>query len=74
MPRKTGVTQNFNPPADATMSEVLAALEANTAALQRDVVGAMDKVNITAKQTLLGHEAYVWGEEILERDIERGGL
>lgn len=72
MPRKTGVTANFKPPADATNQDVVDALEANAAALLEDVSGKLEEGNVAARQTHLGHEAHDWDAEVTAEDVEEG--
>ena len=71
MPRKGGITQNFNPLAEATNTNVVAAVEANTVVL-RDVKSHVEELGLTAKRTHLGHEAHLWGAEVTADDVEEG--
>lgn len=60
MPRKTGITESFRPPAVAAdLDDVVTALETNTAA----VTTGLEEVDVTGRRILLGHEVHLWNEE-----------
>ncbi len=69
MPRKTGVDKNFRGD-DATNAQVLAAIEANTEALNTSVVDGLEEIDLDVRRIARGQELFVWEQEVTRSDAE----
>lgn len=67
MPRKGRITLNLNPVPEATNDDIIAAIAVNQEKLTT-LSDDMDRVNHTLLRTHLGHEAYLWEEEVEDVD------
>ncbi len=68
MPRKTGEDRNFRGD-DATNAEVIAAVAANTAAVEGNTSVA-EEVDVNIRRLIRGHEANLWDANVTRDDLE----